>query len=429
MHIITVGLNHKSAPLNVREQLSFSSSKLCAFLDVLHRKQREAPTILHENIVVSTCNRLEHYALVPNAEQGFKEIIRRFSRIFQIPAEAFESHLYFLKDDSAVEHLMRVACGLDSMVLGEAQILGQLVQAHQSARQHDTAGTILSRLFETAIHAGKRARTETGIGLNPASISSVAIQLGLKHLQDMSDKTVMLVGAGKMITLAIKILIDQGLENILIVNRTHRHAKRLANIWNGTALTFDEIETGLQQTDLVIASTGAPHSVVHKEQVVRAMQTRPDRPMMLIDIAVPRDIDPDVQEIPNIRLHNLDDLQAQVVDNLQERENEIPYVEAIIAAEQGNFNQWHLSLGVVPTLTSFRRQVEDIRQNELERTLNRMQDLSDRDREIVTELSRRLMKKFLHQPTVQLRQEAAHGNGINCTAALQKLFALEINEL
>jgi glutamyl-tRNA reductase len=435
MHLLATGLNHKSAPLELRERLSFTSSTLCAFLEQLGQVQSEAvqppksSDSLYESIVVSTCNRLEYYTLTPNPELARQEITNLLSQTFQISPAAFQSHLYHWQDEAAVTHLMRVATGLDSMVLGEAQILGQLVTAHQSAAAHHTAGPILSRLFEMAIHAGKRVRTETDIGLNPASVSSVAVRLAQRHLGDLSSKVVVVLGAGEMGALTVKALLKQGIKKLLIVNRTKERVNQLANQWNTTALSFDQLVEAMRQADLVISSTGAPHTVLHYSQVVRAIEDRSERPLLIVDIAIPRDVEAEIEKLPNVHLYNLDHLQTQVADNLEARRQEIPKVEAILAQETTTFTNWYRSLDIVPTIVSFRKQFEAIRQQELKRTLNRLEGLSEREQQLVSELSQRLLNKFLHQPTVHLRAEAAHGNGIMYAHALHKLFALEIESL
>ncbi len=428
MHLLAIGLSHKTAPVELREQLSFSWATVCAFLNENKKTiSTPAPTIADESVVLSTCNRLEYYTLAKNPQTATKAVTNLMSQLSQLPVEAFDTHLYQRQNEAAIDHLMRVAAGLDSMVLGESQILGQLVQAYQSAQAHGTVGPILTRLFEKAIHAGKRARTETNIGLNPASISSIAIRLAQHHLGDLSNQTVMILGAGEMGNLTIKSLVKQGVKALLVVNRTKQRADQLAAQWTATPLTFDQIDAGLQQADLLVTSTAAPHAVIHYHQIAQIMQQRPDQPLLIIDIALPRDVESTVGQIPNVHLYNLDDLQSQLEDNLKARQHEIPKVEAIIEEEAADFLHWYYSLNVVPTITSFREQYDAIRQQELERTLNRLSNLSKDEQEIVVELSNRLMNKFLHTPTTQLRAAAANGNGIEYVTALHDLFALEVD--
>ncbi len=431
MHIFSIGLSHKTAPVSLREKLSFSPATLCAFLSQLQQTQSSQDnghhSVTRESVAISTCNRLEYYGLTNDPQQAFQEITCRLSRNFNLPREAFESHLYFLQDEDAIEHLMEVACGLDSLVLGEAQILGQVANARQSAQTHGTIGKILMRLFDMAIHAGKRARTETGIGVNPASVSSVAVHLAKDHLGDLSGKTVMVLGAGEMGMLTLEAAADYGATNFIVVNRTRKNAEARAKEWNALPLTFDEIDEGLRQADLLITATGAPHTVVHPQIVADAMAQRPHRMLIIVDIALPRDVDDEVAEIPGVRLYNLDDLQHQVEDNIKAREMEIPKVKTIIAEEMDAFLSWYRARNVVPTIAAFRRQMEAIRQQELARVLNRLPELDDHQQALIAELAHRLTNKFLHNPTVRLRAEAAQGNGIEYAHAINELFALETN--
>ena len=426
MHILSIGLNHKTASVSLREKLSFSSATLCAFLDRLDDPPA-ASSAIRETTILSTCNRLEYYALTHHPETAYREIVNRLSHTFNIPPAEFEPHLYHLLDDDAIDHLMRVACGLDSLVLGEAQILGQVSAAHQSAQVHGAGGKILGRLFDMAIHAGKRARSETGIGMNPASVSSVAVHLAMDFLGNLAEKTVMVLGTGEMGMLTLQAAAKIGAKNFIVVNRTRENAEKRAAEWHAQPLTFDEIDTGLRQADLVITATGAPHTVLHQDSVAAALASRPQRPLLIVDIALPRDVDDDVMEIPGVRLYNLDDLQHQVADNMASRRQEIPKVEKIIAEEKTAFHHWLRARDVVPTIAAFRQQIDTIRRQEVERALHRLPDLDDRQKSVITELAHRLTNKFLHHPTVRLRAEAANGNGVEYAHALHELFALEIS--
>ena len=430
MHLLAIGLNYRTAPLEIREQLTFTSSELCAFLEDLPRQGGPAQNgsrdgALYESCVLSTCNRLEYYTLVQSPPAATEKIINLFSQACHLPSSTFRPYLYTYQDKAAVQHLMLVAASLDSMVLGEAQILGQVVTAYQTALAHNTIGSTLSRLFEMAIHAGKRVRKETDIGLNPASISSVALRLAQERIGNLAGRTGLVLGAGNMGHLTMQNLVSHGVTNLLIANRTQERARQLAEQWDATPLTFDQLETGLRQADLVIASTSAPHTVLHQHQVSRAMQSRPDRPLVVIDIAMPRDVDAEVGELPGVYLYNIDHLQTQVAHNLQARRKEVPEAETIIAEEMANFMNWRRSLSAVPTITDLRDQFEGTRQLELERALNRLSDLDEKDREVIIDLSRRLMNKFLHHPTVRLREETAQGNGELYTSVARDLFALE----
>jgi glutamyl-tRNA reductase len=390
--------------------------------DALH-KQAHLEDV-REGVILSTCNRMEVYALVRDAQVATQAIIDLLSRACDTSADTFSQHLYIYQDEAAIQHLFRVASGLDSLVLGEPQILGQITDAYEAALSQGAAGTVLSAMFRAAIHAGKRARTETGIGVNPASISSVAASLAQELLGDLAQQRLLLIGAGEMGAIAVRALARRGLANVMVMNRTFKNAEQLANIWGGKAMTFQQLSEALLEADIVIACTGAPHTVLNRELVEPAMAQRPDRPLFIIDIAVPRDVDPDVTETPNVYLHDIDDLQGQAEDNVRERESEIPRVEAIVGEEVRQFLDWLSSLDTVSTITDLRQQIEQFRQLELERLFNKL-NLGEREQELVAAMSHRLVNKILHEPTLRLKQEAANGNGAAYTSAVRQLFSLD----
>jgi glutamyl-tRNA reductase len=341
-----------------------------------------------------------------------------------VSPDLFREHLYISHDEAAVRHLFRVAAGLDSMVLGEPQILGQITQAYEAALSQGAAGTVLAALFRAAIHTGKRARAETAIGVNPSSISSVAAALAAQLLGDLSERQVLLIGAGEMGAIAVRALQRRGVSRIVVANRTYKNAEQLAKAWDGQAITFQQLPEALAAADIVISSTGAPHTILNRELLEPAMAVRPNRPLFILDIAVPRDIDPNVTEIPHVHLCDIDDLQSQAEDNVRERTSEIPRVEAILAQEVAGFLDWLASLDVVSTITDLRRQIEDVRQRELERLFNRL-DLDVHERELIATMSHRLINKILHEPTLRLKQEAANGNGAIYISTMRQLFLLD----
>ena len=429
MDILLLGLNHNTASIELRERLAFTPAMLRSALthfDATH-KQGHLNDV-NEGVILSTCNRLEVYALVRNPEVAKEAIVDFLAYSCDVAPDLFSSHLYMMGNEAAVQHLMRVACGLDSMVLGEPQILGQITDAFEAAQAAGSVATVLSALFRAAIHTGKRARTETSIGVNPASISSVAATLAAKLLGDLSRRQVMLIGAGEMGQIAAKALMKRGIANIMVVNRTYEHAETLAAAWDGRAMTFQHLTEGLVKADIVIACTGAPHTILNCELVEPAMAVRPNRPLFIIDIALPRDVDPEVAEIPKVHLRDIDDLQEQAEDNVRERRSEIPQVEGIVDEEAQKFLNWLASLDVVATITDLRRRAEDLRQNELERLFNRL-NLDERERELVATMSHRLVNKLLHQPTLCLKDEAAKGNAAATSSTVRRLFALGGPEL
>jgi glutamyl-tRNA reductase len=425
MKILLIGLSHKTAPLEVREKLSFSHTMLRSALthfDHLHPQAHVED--VREGIILSTCNRLEVYALVRDSGVARQAILDFLGHACAVSPELFVPHLYLCYDEEAVRHLFRVAAGLDSMVLGEPQILGQITEAYEAALAQGAAGTVLSALFRAAIHTGKRVRTETAIGVNPASISSVAAALAGQLLGDLSERQALLIGAGEMGAVAVRALQRRGVAKIVVANRTFKNAEQLAKAWEGQAITFQQLPEALSAADIVISSTGAPHTILNRELLEPAMRVRPNRPLFIIDIAVPRDVDPEVTEIANVHLHDIDDLQSQAEDNVRERESEIPHVEAIVEKEVLQFLKWLASLDVVATITDLRRQVEEIGQRELERLFNRL-DLDEREQEMVASMTHRLINKILHEPTLRLKEEAANGNGAIFISTLRQLFLLD----
>jgi glutamyl-tRNA reductase len=379
---------------------------------------------VREVVILSTCHRLEVYALVDNRCAGEDSIVRWLSGMCGFAPEKLCDYLYTCHDQEAVHHLLRVAAGLDSMVLGEAQILGQIAEAYELACSQRAAGAVLSALFRAAIHAGKRARTETGIAVNPASVSSLAANLAGQLLGDLAQRQVLLIGAGETAALAVKALIQRGVSNIVVANRTLLHAEQLARTWGATAVALDQLPAALPGADIVITSTGAPHSILDRDLLAPAMASRPLRPPFIIDIAVPRDVDSGVTGIPNVHLCDIDDLQSQAQQNTRHREAEIPYVEAIVEAEVIQFMNWHRSLEVASTVAELREQMERARQHELERLFNRL-DLDERERSLVATMSHRLVNRILHAPTVCLKREAVNGNGAAYLAATRQLCSLD----
>ncbi|NJN93277.1 MAG: glutamyl-tRNA reductase [Anaerolineales bacterium] len=425
MKILLIGLSHKTAPVEVREKLAFTHTMLRSALTHFDHTHPQAHLEdVREGVILSTCNRLEVYALVRNPEVAEQAIVDFLGRACSVSPNLFRQHLYINHDEMATRHLFRVAAGLDSMVLGEPQILGQITEAYEAALSQGAAGTVLSALFRAAIHTGKRARTETAISVNPASISSVAAALANQLLGDLSERQVLLIGAGEMGAIAVRALQRRGVKKVVVANRTYKNAEQLAKAWDGQAITFQQLPEALAAADIVISSTGAPHTILNRELLEPAMAERPARPLFMIDIAVPRDIDPNVTELPHVHLCDIDDLQSQAADNVRERAEEIPHVEAIVANELAGFLDWLASLDVVSTITDLRRQIEELRQRELERLFHRL-DLSEHERELIATMSHRLVNKILHEPTLRLKQESANGNGAIYISTMRQLFLLD----
>jgi glutamyl-tRNA reductase len=421
MHILAIGINHTSAPVQLRERLNFGEDQIRASLARL--ACGNLTTSLSELIILSTCNRIEIYCA--SNSPAFEELEVFLSDTRGVPVEEFRPHLYQCKDMDAVRHLYEVAAGLDSLVIGEPQILGQVTKALELARGQDTAGPLLNRLFQSAIHTGKRTRTETAISRNPASVSSLAASLCEHTVHKISEAQVVILGAGEMAELAVEALRKRGANRILVVGRTLDRAQALVQRWNAQATTFENIEAALEAADVLISSTSAPHIIITHKMVQEAMARRNDRPLVLIDIAVPRDIDPDAGNLPHVRLYDMDNLNAQLEHSLAERMAEVPQVQAIVEEEVSEFKEYMKSLEMIPIIADMRQQAEAIRQSVLEKSLSRMPDLTDTERERIEAMTRALVKKILDTPTQRLRAEAACPHAPEYATVVRTLFGLQ----
>jgi glutamyl-tRNA reductase len=430
MAILCIGLNHHTAPLELRERLSFSplavSEALARFASGRESRSRD----FTELAILSTCNRLELYANVatgPDARSDpFAPLLDVLFETRGLPIVEFELHLYRYMELAAAEHLCRVASGLDSMILGEPQILGQVAEAYEAAIRHDAVGPILSELFRAAIRAGKRARTETAISRNPASAGSVAVRLAEQVVGELAGRRVVVVGAGEMGELAVEALRARGVRQIAVVNRTRQRAIELAERWGGEALSFEHLTEAIHKADIVITSTGAPHAIINPAIAREALADRAEQPLVLIDIAVPRDVHPDVCEIPGVHLFDIDHLHSRLEGAIAERQNEIPRVEAIVAEEVATFDSWLRGVDILPVIADLRAKAESIRQRELRRALRRLPDLDPRMREQIEHLSESLINKLLHEPTLRLRAEAGNGHTAEYAQTVRHLFGLAV---
>jgi glutamyl-tRNA reductase len=421
MHILVLGLNHTSAPVQLRERLSFSEDQIRASLARLTCGHISSP--FSETIILSTCNRIEIYAA--SNQVAFAELEAFLSDTHGVPVGEFRQHLYHLKDKAAVRHLYEVAAGLNSLVVGEPQILGQVTKALELARGQDAAGPMLNRLFQAAIHTGKRARTETAISRNPASVSSLAASVAERVVHPIAEAQVVIVGAGEMAELAVEALRKRGANRILVLGRTLERAQDLAQRWNAQATTFENIHTALAAADILISSTSAPHIIITADMVREAMRERGPRPLVLIDIAVPRDIDADAKEIPHVKLYDMDNLNDHLEHSLAERMAEVPLVKSIVDEEVLEFEDYMNSLEMIPIIADMRQQAEAIRQSVLKKSLNRMPGLSDAERDHIEAMTRALVKKILDAPTQRLRAEATCPRAPEYAAVARTLFGLK----
>jgi glutamyl-tRNA reductase len=417
MALTVVGINHRGAPLDIRERIAYRPSEIG---DAIVALRDEAA--LREAVVLSTCNRTEIYLVedeVDAAPAAWTALSARLG------AEA-SGYGYVRRDREAVTHLFRVASGLDSMVLGEAQIHGQVRDAWETSRTH--SGPMLNRLFQTSLLVAGRVRNETSIARGAASVSSASVQLAKQIFGSLAGKRAMVLGAGEMAELALECLADQGVRTSIVANRTFERAAEVAERHGAVAMHYDECWTALADVDVLVCSTAAPHAVVFTEHVRPALDARGDRPLCILDIALPRDVDPSVGELDNVFLYNLDDLQAVVSANIERRRAELPSAEDLIAGEVDRYWEWVAGLAAVPVLTEMRERMDEVRGRELDVALRRLRHLPEGDRAVIEELSKTLMNKFLHSPTVRLRAAAANGRGLGVVDTVRYLFGLETRE-
>jgi glutamyl-tRNA reductase len=428
MDIVLVGVSHATAPVSLRERLSISGTHLEDALTRLRQTNGHGRAPLYEGAILSTCNRLEVYAVAAEAASGHESIVDFLSLDRHLSADEFRASLYCRSGGDAVRHLMRVACGLESMIVGEPQVLGQVTAAYRAALAQRVVGPVLNTLFQRAIRAGKRAHTETNIGQYAVSVPSVAATLAERVTGGLQGKVVLVMGAGEMGELAARTLISRGATGIIVANRTYDRAVVLARQLGGEAMTFERQIEALARADIVITTTDAPHVILTPEKVASALTGRVERPLVIVDIAVPRDTDPAVADIPGVRLYDIDDLQSAASDNLEARQRETPHVERIVDEETCDFMCWFDVLGVVPTITDLRAWAESVKAAELKRALQRLEHLGDHEREVVRSLAHGLVNKLLHAPTVQLKQRAIAGDGHLYAGVVRDLFELGVRD-
>lgn len=422
-HILCLGLNHTTSGVALRERLAFDSYQLKSALARLRCGDNHNWRNIKELVILSTCNRVELYAVTD--EPSLDTLVAFLSETKDCPSGLFSDTAYRFLDGDAIQHLFEVAAGLDSMVVGEPQILGQVTDAYSAAREHSTTGKILSRMFEAAIRAGKRARTETTISHNPTSIASIAVNLIAETVPDLPTAKIMVLGAGEMAELAVESLRKRGAQSVLVVNRTFQRAQELAIQWGGQAAAMERLLDHLPNMDIVITSTGAPHIVIRSSMVEEAMKHRPARPLVLMDIAVPRDVDAEVKNISGVYLYDLDTLSKYLESNLAQREAEVPKVRAILVDERAAFEEYLASLDVVPIIVNMRNQADNIRQDELRKAIRRMPDLTPEMEQQIDILTKSIVSKILHKPTTRLRQEANSHNAAEYASIARALFGLD----
>ena len=408
MTLALIGINHKTAPIALRERIAISRDDL----PETTRALAAVPGVT-ECMIVSTCNRVEILAAVESPNAGLSTFLERH---FGLDPALLAPHLYEHRDQDAVRHLFRVAASLDSMVVGEPQILGQVKEAFAVARAAGTIAGQLEHLLQSAFAAAKKVRSETEIGSNSVSIASVAVELARKIFGSLQGRTVFLVGAGKMSELAARHLVQQGAGAILVTNRTLERAQRMAETFKGQVIPFEQLYEAGSQADIVISSTGAPHPIFRREHGKAFLHRRRNRPMFFIDIAVPRDVDPEMNKLEGIFVYDIDDLQQVAAAHMAERSREAGDAEALIAAEVDRFDQYQRTVNVAPAIVALQRQAEEIRQAELRRAQARLGSLSAEQIAAVEALTRGLVNKFLHPPMQALKQAARENDAARLDA-------------
>jgi glutamyl-tRNA reductase len=421
LEIVLMGLNHKTAEVALRECLAFSGDEA----DRALRAFRAAPSIA-EVVLLSTCNRVEVLMATPDVAGAVAAAKRYFAEAKGMAIDRFEEALYVHAGDAAVAHVFRVAASLDSLVVGEPQILGQLKEAYRAATEGRTSGVLLNRLLHKTFFVAKRVRTETGIGDHAVSISYAAAELARKIFGELEGREVLLVGAGEMAELAVEHLIRHRAGKIRVANRTFERGMELARRFDGEAIRFEEIPEALREVDIIIGSTGAPGFVLGREEVRGAMRSRKNRPLFFIDIAVPRDIDPEINRVANAYVYDIDDLKDVIEENREDRNREAVKAERIIEEAVVHFRGWRQGLDVVPTIKAMREKLGAIAEAELDRTLGgRLRHLGPAERAAVRRMTDAMVKKILHDPTLFLKGSGCHGGKSVYLDVTRKLFNLD----
>jgi glutamyl-tRNA reductase len=417
MKVFVVGLNHKVADVDVREKLAFNGPKLVEGLI----KFKELPEV-QEAIILSTCNRVELYANVNDAERASESTKTFLSEFHNLNRGSLDNALYIYDDINAIRHIFRVASSLDSMVVGEPQILGQLKDAFELALTKKTTGILLNKLMKKAISVAKRVRTETRIAENAVSISFAAVELAKKIFTDLSRRVFMLLGAGEMAELAARHLIGSGVKEVLVSNRTYERACELASEFNGRPVRFDDFIQEMIRTDIIICSTGAPHYIITKSQMQKVIKERKQRQVFIIDISVPRNIDPEINGLDNVYLYNVDDLQGVVDANMFERQKEAEKAEKIIEEELETFLKWQSSLDSVPTIVALREKAEEIKKEELDKLFHKIKGIGGKEKEAIEYMATALMNKLIHPPTAALKEDSENKDAL--VAAIRRLYGI-----
>ncbi len=426
MKILNIGMNHKTAPIELREKLAYTPDTNKNILDFLINF-----SFIKEALYISTCNRVETIVVTDLEDKARKVVISYMCDIVNLSQDKILNFIYIFKDMDAVRHIFKVACSLDSMVVGEPQILGQVKEAYAEAVKHNSTGVIINSLMHRAFHVAKKVRTETGICESAVSVSYAAVELAEKIFDTLFHKKVLLIGAGEMAELTVKNLINKGVEEVVVANRTFERAVELASKFNFKPVSFKEIGNYLIEVDIVIASTASPDYIITKKQIKRIIKKRRNRPLFIIDIAVPRDVDPEINKLNNIYLYDIDDLKNVVQLNMEQRHHEAVKAERIIEEEVIKFERWIKTLAIVPTIISLKNKAELILQKELKRSESKLKNLTPEQMEAVQLLCKSIIDKLINDPILFLKTKVGRSTLNTYLDFTKRLFNLdqEIGEI
>jgi glutamyl-tRNA reductase len=418
--LIAIGISHKTAPVALRERLALSTGQAKQVMHDLVESDE-----IHEAVAISTCNRTELYMVASDSVAAESLALSHLARRAEIRPTELVERLYTFHGSDMVAQIMRVSGGLDSMIVGETEILGQVKRSYEVALEEQTTGPIMNRLFGNAIAAGKRVQTETWIGALKVSVSSTAVELARETLGDLDNKKSLVIGAGGNGELTARALSDAGVNTVFIANRHYDRAIGVAETIGGKAVRFEKLPDELIEADIVLSSTGSPHTLIHADELQTVMEMRKGRPLLLIDIAVPRDIDTAVGEIPGITLFDMDDLQNVVDNNLSVRRSESAKAEIVVAQEVEKFERWLTTLDVIPTIAELRRRAQSIAEQVVTENVGKFEDLSDADRARMEAMAGAIVSRMLHEPTLKLKKSSEEDSAYVYIQALRELFALD----
>jgi len=422
MYVLLAGLNHRTAPVTIREKFAFCGTSLDTSYDYFKNQAEIAGTV-----ILATCNRTEIYVTTRDIPSGLKVLKDFMSSYSGMTEQDLEQFLYQPNCYDAISHLFRVAAGLDSMILGESQILGQVKEAYQAAVKAGASDGVLNSLFQKAIFIGKKVRTETCINQQPLSVPSAAVELARKILGNLQGKTVMVIGAGEMGELTTRSLLDNGVQSVIVSNRSYDRAVSMAQTFNGRAVRFDLLAQEMDKADIVISCTAASHYVIREDNCGHVLKSRQGKNIIMIDIAVPRDIDPVLNEYEGVFIYDIDDLHNVIDANELSKQKAIRQAELIIASELSEFNDWMKSLYVVPVIRALKSRGEEIKQNELRRAFNRLGKVSEHEVKVISSLANAIVNQLLHLPIVNMKELAGSNQGHLYAEVVKKLFALQVD--